>query len=70
MQALLVWNLASINLAKQKFQIKYGFDKKTYQISKTCAFEFHTRKFLQFFPIWVYVKQVTPGVGPFFTQGL
>ena len=34
----LVWNLALINLAKQKLLIKYGFDKVTYQISKACAF--------------------------------
>ena len=34
----LVWNLASINLAKQKIRIKYGFEKVTYQISKACAF--------------------------------
>ena len=27
-----------INLAKQGCQIKYGFDKVTYQVSKACAF--------------------------------
>ena len=36
--SVLVWNLALINLVKQKFQIKYGFDKVTYQISKTFVF--------------------------------
>ena len=34
----LVWNLALINLAKQKLHIKYGFDNVAYQISKTYAF--------------------------------
>ena len=47
----LVWNLALLNLAKQNFHIKYGFDKGTYQISKPCAFQFHTRRFLNFPPI-------------------
>ena len=37
-----------------------------YQTSKAWAFCFQTRKFLKFFPVWVYVKQVTPGAGPFF----
>ena len=27
-------------------------------------------KSMFFFPVWVYVKQVTPGVGPFLTLGL
>ena len=34
----LVWNIALINLVKQKLHIKYGFDKVTYHISKACAF--------------------------------
>ena len=29
---------ALINLVKQNFHIKYGFDKVTYQILKACAF--------------------------------
>ena len=41
-----------------------------YQILKAWAFCFQTRRFLKFFPTWVYVKQVTPGVGPFLTPGL
>ena len=41
-----------------------------YQISKAWAFCFQTRRFLKFSPIWIYVKQVTPGAGPFFTPGL
>ena len=41
-----------------------------YQISKAWAFCFQTRRFLMFFPIWVYVKQVTPGTGTFLTPGL
>ena len=41
-----------------------------YQISKAWAFCFKTRRFLKFFPIWVYVKQVTHGAGPFLTPGL
>ena len=24
----------------------------------------------KFFPVWVYVEQVTPGAGPFLTPGL
>ena len=40
-----------------------------YPISKAWAFCFQTRRFLKFFPIWVYVKQVTPGAGPFLTPG-
>ena len=34
----LVWNLASINLAKQKLHIKCGFDKVAYQTAKAFAF--------------------------------
>ena len=41
-----------------------------YQISKAWAFCFQTRRFLKFYPIWVYVKQETPGAGPFLTPGL
>ena len=33
-----VWTLALLNLAKQNFHIKYGYDNMTYQISKACAF--------------------------------
>ena len=32
-------------------------DEATYLISKT--FWFQTRRFLKFFPIWVYVKQAS-----------
>ena len=35
--------------------------KAMYQISKAWAFCFQTRRFLMFFPMWVYVKQVTQG---------
>ena len=31
-----------------------------YQISKAWAFYFQTRRFLKFFPIWVYVKKIDP----------
>ena len=41
-----------------------------YHLSKAWAFCFQTRRFLKFFSIWVQVKQVTPGAGPFFTPGL
>ena len=37
-----------------------------YQISKTQAFCFQTRRVSKFFPIWVYVKQVTPWCGAIF----
>ena len=45
----LVWNLALFDLAKQKLQIKYGFD----------LIKWHTkyqRPFLEFSLIWVCVK--------------
>ena len=38
-----------------------------YQILKAWAFSFKTRRFLKFFHIWVYVKQVTPRAEPFLT---
>ena len=38
-----------------------------YQISNPRAFWFQIRRFLKFFPIWVFVKQVTPDAGPFLT---
>ena len=41
-----------------------------YQISKAWAFCFQTRRFLKFFPILVYLKQVTPITGPFLTLGI
>ena len=41
----------------------------TYQISKTWAFWFQTRRFLNVFPIKVYVKHVTLGRGHFWPQG-
>ena len=37
-----VWNLALINLVKQKLHIKYGFDRVTYHLPKASAFQFHT----------------------------
>ena len=40
-----------------------------HQISKAWAFCFQTKRFLKFFPVWLYVKEVTPGAGPFLPQG-
>ena len=42
-------------------------DDARYQISKALAFEYQTRRFLNVFSIQVYVKQMSPRAGPFFT---
>ena len=47
----LIWNLALINLVKQKLHIKYGFDKVTYQIPKACAFFVSHKKIFKVFPL-------------------
>ena len=38
-------------------------DEATYQISKAWTFYLHTRTFLKFLPIRIFVKHVTPGGG-------
>ena len=45
-------------------------DEATYEISKTWAFWFQSRRFLKVFPMLVYVKHVGPWAGPFLVQGL
>ena len=45
-------------------------DEATYQISKTWAFWFQSRRFLKVFLMLVYLKHVCPWAGPIFTPGL
>ena len=45
-------------------------DEATYQISKTWAFWFQSRRFLKVFPMLVYVKYVDPWAGIFLAPGL
>ena len=45
-------------------------DEATYQISKTWAFWFQSRRFLNVFPMLVYVKHAGPWARPFLDPGL
>ena len=41
----------------------------TYQISRIQALWFQTRRFFHVFPIYAYVKHMTPRAGHFYPQG-
>ena len=49
---------------------KSPLDEVTYQISKTWAIWFQSKRFLKVLPMLVYVKHVGPRAGPFVAQGL